>query len=154
MIWICRYDIWQAVFSPQGSDGYPAPIFDKLTGEIDHEVAAHWRENYDLTHIMRRDWVEKGLGEKLRGKLHIYCGDMDTYYLNNAVYLMEEFLREAEAQTPGGLEYEVQYGDRDVHCWDLASESGQANHIAYIDRILARMETSAPPGADLTSWKY
>ena len=39
-------------------------------------MAEYWRENYDLTHIMERDWNE--LGPKLQGKLHIYCGDMDT----------------------------------------------------------------------------
>jgi hypothetical protein len=44
-------------------------------------------------HIMRRDWDAAGLGDKLKGKIHIYCGDMDTYYLNNAVYLAEEFLQ-------------------------------------------------------------
>jgi hypothetical protein len=61
-----QWDIWQAVFSPVGADGYPKPIWNKRTGEIDREVAKYWRENYDLVDIMRRDW-EKGLGEKLRG---------------------------------------------------------------------------------------
>jgi hypothetical protein len=79
-----QYDIWQAVYSPQGSDGYPAPIFDKLTGAIDKGVAAYWREHYDLRHIMQRDWAT--LGPQLKGKLHLYVGDMDTFYLNNAVY--------------------------------------------------------------------
>jgi hypothetical protein len=87
-----QWDIWQAVYSPVGDDGYPKPIWDKRTGVIDREVAAHWRENYDLSHILRRDW-EQGLGPKLRGKIHIYVGDMDNYYLNNAVYLVEEFLK-------------------------------------------------------------
>ena len=54
-------------------------------------MAAYWRERYDLRHILERDW--KKLGPKLAGKIHIYCGDMDNYYLNNAVYLMEDFLR-------------------------------------------------------------
>ncbi|MEE8116977.1 MAG: hypothetical protein V3T28_07720, partial [Gemmatimonadales bacterium] len=65
-----QWDIWEAVYSPVGEDGYPRRIWDKLTGEIDHEVAAHWRENYDLSYILRRDW--QTLGPKLRGKLHIY----------------------------------------------------------------------------------
>ena len=39
-----------------GADGYPKPIFDKRTGVIDHEVAAYWKENYDLRYIMERDW--------------------------------------------------------------------------------------------------
>ena len=51
----------------------------------------YWRENYDLGHILRRDW--KKLGPKLEGKLHIYVGEADNYYLNNAVYLVEDFLK-------------------------------------------------------------
>ena len=73
------------------ADGYPARILDKRTGVIDKKVAEYWRENYDLMDILRRDW-NKGLGKKLEGKLNIYVGDMDNYYLNNAVYLVEEFL--------------------------------------------------------------
>ena len=56
---------------------------------------SYWREHYDLSHILKRDW-DKGLGKKLEGKLHIYVGDMDNYYLNNAVYLVEEFLKSHE----------------------------------------------------------
>ena len=59
-------------------------------GEIDHSVAEYWRENYDLSYILKRDW--ENLGPRLKGKIHIYCGDMDNYYLNNTVYYMEEFL--------------------------------------------------------------
>ena len=81
------------MYSPAGADGYPKPIWDKLTGQIDEEVAAYWREHYDLSHILQRDW--KTLGPKLRGKLRIYVGDMDNYYLNNAVYLVEDFLKTA-----------------------------------------------------------
>ena len=65
-----QWDIWQAVYSPMGSDGYPKPIWDKLTGEIDHEVAAYWKENYDLRYILERDW--SFLGPKLKGKINIY----------------------------------------------------------------------------------
>ena len=48
-----QWDIWEAVFSPVGADGYPKRIFDKRTGVIDTTVAAYWRDNYDLVHIMR-----------------------------------------------------------------------------------------------------
>ena len=78
-----QWDIWEATYSPQNEDGYPTRIWDKYTGDINHEVAAYWRENYDLRHILERDWDK--LGDKLKGKIHIYCGDMDNYYLNNAV---------------------------------------------------------------------
>jgi hypothetical protein len=108
-----QWDAWQAVYSPVDKDGYPKPIWDKLTGVIDPEVAAHWRENYDLSHILQRDW--KTLGPKLVGKINVYVGDMDNYYLNNAVYLLEEFLESTKDPHYGG---EVKYGDRAEHCWN------------------------------------
>ena len=108
-----QWDIWEAVYSPVGPDGYPARIWDKVTGEIDHDVAEYWREQYDLVHILRRDWST--LGPKLAGKLHIYVGDMDNYYLNNAVYLAEEFL---ESTTDPYYAGEIDYGDRAEHCWN------------------------------------
>ena len=86
-----QFDIWQAVFGPAGDDGYPKPIFDKATGEIDHSVAAYWKEHYDLSAILQRDWST--LGPKLQGKLHVYVGSADTYFLNNAVYYLEDFLK-------------------------------------------------------------
>ncbi len=149
-----QFDIWQAVYSPVGEDGYPKPIWDKLSGEIDPEVAEHWRESYDLRHILERDW--KTLGPKLEGKIHIYCGDMDNYYLNNAVHLMEEFLESTKDPYYGG---EVDYGDRAEHCWNGDHENG--NHISrlrynwmFLPKILKRIEESAPEGADLESWRY
>ena len=89
-----QWAIWEAVYGPVGADGYPKPIWDPMTGAIDHTVAAYWREHYDLRHILQRDWAT--LGPKLRGKLHIYVGDMDSWYLNNAVYLMEDFLKSGD----------------------------------------------------------
>jgi hypothetical protein len=77
-----QWDIWQAFYSPVGADGYPKPTWDKLNGEIDRSVAEYRRENYDLGHMLKRDWAK--LGPKLEGKIRIYCGDMDNYYLNNA----------------------------------------------------------------------
>jgi hypothetical protein len=149
-----QYDIWQAVYGPVGSNGYPKPIWDKTTGDIDRQVAEYWRENYDLRHILERDWDT--LGPKLEGKIHIYCGDMDNYYLNNAVYLMEDFLESTTEPYYGG---EVDYGDRAEHCWNGDHEN--PNHISrlrynslYVEKILERILASAPEGADLTSWRY
>lgn len=148
------WDAWEAVYSPQGEDGYPKRLYDKKTGVIDHEVAEYWRANYDLRHIMESDW--KTLGPKLEGKLYIYIGDMDTYYLNNAVYLVEEFL---ESTTDPYYNGEIHYGDREVHCWKGGHDSGEAAknrkyQIYYMDEIMKRIEESAPEGADLTSWRY
>jgi hypothetical protein len=149
-----QWDIWEATYSPQGEDGYPQRIWDKYSGEIDHEVAAYWKENYDLRHILERDWAK--LGPNLRGKIHIYCGDMDNYYLNNAVYRMEEFL---ESTSEPYYDGEVTYGDRAEHCWN--GDPDQPNHISrlrynsmYVPKIMKRIAESAPVGADLSSWRY
>jgi len=149
-----QWDIWEATYSPMGPDGYPVRIWDKETGVIDRAVAAYWREHYDLVHILRRDW--ETLGPKLAGKLHVYVGDMDNYYLNNAVYLAEEFLESTTAPYYDGV---VAYGDRAEHCWNGDPEL--PNHLSrlryntlYLPRILERIEETAPEGADLTSWRH
>lgn len=149
-----QWDIWEATYSPQGEDGYPERLWDKMTGDINPEVAQYWQENYDLRHILERDWGK--LGESLKGKIHIYCGDMDNYYLNNAVYLMEDFLESTTDPYYGG---EVDYGDRAEHCWNGDQEN--PNHISrlrynsmYVPKIMERIAVSAPKDADLTSWRY
>ena len=149
-----QFDIWEATYSPQGEDGYPKRLWDKRTGNINHEVAEFWKENYDLRYIMERDWDK--LGDKLKGKIHIYCGDMDNYYLNNAVYLMEDFL---ESTTDPYYDGEVDYGDRAEHCWNGDQEN--PNYISrlrynsmYVPKIMKRILESAPKDADLTSWRY
>ena len=138
-----QWAAWEAVYSPVGADGYPAPIWDPVTGAIDHAVAAYWREHYDLRHILQRDWAT--LGPKVRGKIHIDIGDMDTWYLNNAVYLMEDFLEKA---TNPAADAVVEYGDRAVHCW---SGHDQAYWFRSLEK---RILETAPKGADLTSWRY
>ena len=149
-----QWDIWEAVYSPVGADGYPKRIWDKRSGVIDREVAGFWRENYDLAHILKRDW--KTLGPKLRGKIHIYCGDMDNYYLNNAVYRMEEILEET---TDPYYDGEIDYGDRAEHCWN--GDHTQPNaisrlryHRMFIPKWTEEVKKRAPQGADLLSWRY
>lgn len=149
-----QYDIWEAVYSPMADDGYPQRAWDKKTGEINASVVEHWRENYDLRYIMQRDW--ETLGPKLEGKLHIYVGDMDNYYLNNAVYLTEAFLESTTNPYYAGV---VDYGDRAEHCWNGDHDNSNAisrlrYNTMYVPRVLQRIEQSAPDGADLTSWRY
>jgi hypothetical protein len=148
-----QWDVWQSVFSPVGSDGYPRPIWDKRTGTIDPEVAAYWRDHYDLTHILERDW--KTLGPKLRGKLRLYVGDMDNYYLNDAVYLAEAFLRRADPPADAVIDY----GDRDEHCWNGDQRRANAySRLRYPQMVLPwaveRILATAPSGADVRSWRY
>lgn len=152
-----QFDIWQAVYGPVGADGYPQPIFDKQTGEIDHSTAAYWHDHYDLDAILQRDW--NTLGPKLQGKLHIYVGSDDTYFLNDAVYLMEDFLK--TTGTPGhGVPYqgEVKYGPRAEHCWNgdpnLPNAYSRLHYnTMYLPQIMERIEKTAPQDADM-SWRY
>jgi hypothetical protein len=137
-----QVDIFEAVFGPVGPDGYVKPLFDKRTGVIDPEVAQYWKENYDLRHILQRDWAT--LGPKLVGKLHIYTGDMDTFYLDSAVRLLEKFLEKTKDPYYDGV---IEYGDRKPHCWgpplpDLVKM--MAEHIAK----------NAPVGEKTSSWTY
>ena len=147
-----QWDIWQAVYSPQGEDGYPKPIWDKASGVINPEVAAYWKENFDLRYIMERDWAEHG--KDWEGKIHIYCGDMDNYYLNNAVVLTEQFLENTRDPYYGG---EVDYGDMAEHCWNGDQEN--PNYISrlryntmYLPRIKERLRTTAPSNHGLVNW--
>jgi hypothetical protein len=149
-----QFDIWEAVYAPVGPDGYPKRLWDKRTGVIDPAVAAFAKENYDLRHILQRDW-SKGLGKKLQGKVNIYVGDMDNYYLNNAVYLTEDFLKTTDPPYGG----EVDYGDRAEHCWNGDhTRSNAYSRLRYIQmhapKMMERIEQTAPAGADTKSWRY
>jgi hypothetical protein len=148
-----QFDIWQATFSPAGEDGYPKPIFNKLTGEIDHDVANYWREHYDLSAIMQRDW--KTLGPKLAGKLHFFVGEADTWYLDRAVHLLHDYL---ETTTDPYYHGTFDFGVRQPHCYSGASDSSGPAGATEPQRILPamveHMERSAPKGSDLSSWKY
>lgn len=148
-----QWDVWESVYSPVGADGYPKPIWDKRTGKIDKSVATFWRDNYDLSYILRRDWQK--LQPKLKGKLRLYVGDMDNYYLNNAVYLVEDFLKSANPPA----EAVVDYGDRDEHCWNGDhTRSNAYSRLRYPQMVfpwaVERMLQTAPAGADTRSWRY
>lgn len=149
-----QWDIWEAVFSPVGADGYPKRIWNKETGDIDKGVAEFWKQNYDLSYIMRRDW--RTLGPKLRGKLEINVGLSDNYFLNNSVYYVEDFLRSVTNPPADAV---VRYGQRDEHCWSGdASAPNAMTRLTYDSRFIRKMAVhwlrTAPAGADTVSWRY
>ena len=149
-----QWDIWEAVYSPAGKNGYPQPIWDKRTGMIDKKVAEYWRENYDLSYIIKRDWSR--LGPKLRGKIHIYAGEMDNFYLNNAVRFTEGMLSQLRNPT---AESEVDYECLAEHCWNGDhSNPIWLSRLMYVQihapKMMERIRKSAPAAADTTSWKY
>jgi hypothetical protein len=150
-----QWDIWQAVFSPMGEDGYPKPIWDKRTGAIDKSVADYWREHYDLSYIMKRDWDR--LGPKLAGKLSFAVGDMDTWYLNNAVHLTEAVLNDPKLFPPANATFK--YGPLQPHCYtgmplDAPAIERSNHEQMMIWEMVEHIKATAPAGADLASWKY
>jgi enterochelin esterase-like enzyme len=82
------------VWSPRGKDGRPMQLFNRATARLDPEVEIAWQK-YDIRLILEKNWTS--LGPKLRGKIHIICGDADTFHLNEAVVLLKDFLRSKDS---------------------------------------------------------
>jgi len=124
-----QFDAWDAAYGPMGDDGYPKRLWDRRTGIIDKAVAAYWRDKgYDLTWYMKTNWPL--IGPRLSGKLHVYVGDMDNFYLNLAVYLMEE--ESARLANPAA-NFTFEYGrPMKAHGWQPFTN---AELVRMIDRF-------------------
>jgi hypothetical protein len=136
-----QWAVWEALFSPVGEDGYPKPLWNWLTGEIDREVAERWKK-FDLGLYLRDNW--SWLGPKLVGKLHLYAGDMDGAYLNLGVVLVEQFLESTKDPYYGGV---VKYGDRKGHCW-------MPGGAELFELFKEHISKHAPKGAVSSKWRY
>lgn len=77
---------FDAVFSPRGDDGRPMPMYDRASGAIHPDIVDAWKR-YDIGLILRERWP--ALAPKLKGKLHVWCGDEDTFGLQGAVRLLK-----------------------------------------------------------------
>jgi hypothetical protein len=140
-----QQEIWEAVYGPVGADGYPVPLWDKRTGAIDHQVASYMRDHgYDLTEYIRANWP--ALGPAIGGKLHVYVGDMDHFYLNLAVYKLEEFLRSAQdPRSDATFSYGRPlkgHGQRPTSTGDMLRQMADA------------ITTHAPTGQATDAWRY
>jgi enterochelin esterase-like enzyme len=145
-----QMDIFMATFGPVGADGYPKLLYDKWTGAIDPAVAQYWKEHYDLRAIVERDW--KTLGPKLQGKLHLYVGEMDSYFLEEAAFLLRDFLEKTE-EPHSDATFDI--GERAPHCYSgKADYAGQRPEQRILPQMMERMLKTAPPGADVKSWRY
>lgn len=82
---------FEAAFSPLDEDGLPKRMWDRETGQVDPDVVQEWSK-YDISRVLSRDWLT--LEPKLRGKLHVYAGGLDTFYLEGAVRRLAETLKE------------------------------------------------------------
>jgi len=137
-------DAWQAVYGPVGKDGYTKPLFDKVTGKIDPTVAQYWKEHYDLRYYLERNWST--VGPKLVGKLYFFTGDMDSYYQNNAIHLMEDFLAQTKNPHYKGFFW---YAPRKPHCW-----SGPWDAAGRLKFIATHIATHFPSDVETSWWKY
>ena len=118
-----QWGAWNATYGPRGADGRPVPLWDPRTGAINHAAAEHWKA-YDLRRVLEENWPV--LGPKLRGKLHIWVGEADDFFLNNAVHQLDEFLSRA---TPA-YEGSITYGPGQGHCWMGISEREMMKQMA------------------------
>ena len=117
-----QWGAWNAVYGPRGADGRPVPLWDPVSGDIDTEVAAHW-ERYDLRLVLERAWDT--LAPKLRGRLNIWVGEMDDYFLDGAVRRLDAFLQDRPS-----IEARLVYGPGRGHCWTGISPGEMLREMA------------------------
>lgn len=102
---------WHAVYGPRGEDGLPEPAWNEETGAIDQAVVEQWGR-YDLRRHLEANWDD--IGENLKGKLHVWMGDMDNFYLNLGMYRFADALDSLSGPEP---EADFHWGRRKGHCW-------------------------------------
>lgn len=103
-----QWGAWNATYGARGTDGAPARLWDPVSGAIDAAQREAWKR-HDLRMILQDNW--KTLGPVLQGKLHVYVGDADDYFLNNAVVRLDSFLKRADPAFGG----EIRFGWRQGH---------------------------------------
>ena len=140
-----QLEIWEAAYGPVGEDGYPKPLWDKLTGKIDHSVADYMRDHgYDLTAYLKQNWP--AIGPQLVGKIHLEVGDMDNFYLNLAVYDLQEFLK--TTQNPH-YEGSFEFGRPEKgHGWQSTTQEN------LIRTMATHITKNAPAGENTAAWNY
>ena len=111
-----QFSAHTALYSPKGDNGLPKPLFDPITGEMDPEVAEHWK-NYDFKLYAQENWDE--LGPKLQGKIYIWMGDMDNFYLNTGTREFDSFLKTTQNPTSDAI---IVYSAMEGHCTQYANK--------------------------------
>ena len=124
-----QFSAHSALYSRKGEDGLPAPLFDPVTGDIDHSVAEGWKK-YDMKIYAKENWSE--LGPKLQGKVFIWMGDMDHFYLNIATRAFSEFLETTENPKSDA---EIVFSPTEGHC----TQYSHKNILLMIDEKIKQM---------------
>ena len=118
---------WNATFGPRGKDGLPVPLWDEA-GKIDPKVVEHYRK-YDLRAHLEKNWPT--LAPKLRGKIRIWVGEADDYFLNNAVHHLDDWAKKAKPAFDG----KITFAPRKGHDWrGLTPKQMLAQMVEAIER--------------------
>jgi len=139
-----QQDVWQSTWGPIGADGYFKPAVDSRTGKIDHSVTDYWREHYDLLYYLQRNWST--VGPKLVDKIHIYVGNMDSFFLDRAVRELEAWMKTTKNPHYEGY---FMYGDQKPHCW-----SGPGTTADRLQEMAEHGLRKMPPGTTTPWWSY
>ena len=146
-----QWSVWESTYSPLGADGFPQPIWDQLTGEINKDVAEYWKENFDLNYILQENWEE--IGPKIAGDVHVTVGDMDNYYLNEAVYLLKAAMEKMENPVS---DMTFDFGANQGHGWKGWSPANPEKALAlqeWLAQLSEYMIENAPEEVE-KNWIY
>ncbi len=124
------------VFSPRAPDGRPLEMFNRTTGAVDPKVVQYWGEHYDIARRIETHW--NSLAPDLRGKIHLFVGTDDTFYLDGAAHRLQALLDRLHAQAqfdfiPGRTHFDL-YREAD-------------DEYALFDRIAAEIYAVARPNS-------
>ncbi|KAK8110685.1 uncharacterized protein PG998_007142 [Apiospora kogelbergensis] len=139
-----QWDAWNAVFGAQGLNGSPLEPWDKVTGEVYPESVAYWKEmGMDMAEYIAANWKTptRNLGEALRGRLFVYVGTHDDYYLNEGVAAFARRVNGPDLGGPGwanitvtpGAKHGGNYQRREI--WD------------YLELVTGWVRDHGPAGA-------
>ena len=139
------WDMWQAVYGPVGNDGYPAALWNKETGVIDHAVADAWKP-MDLSLYVTEHWPT--IGKKLSGKLHFWVGTGDNYFLNLGV---QYFQQATDKLTDPKTNFTFDYVQGAGHCGaELFPRGGTIGRLIEMTKT---MKDAAPKTKDRWWWR-
>ena len=121
--------VLSTIFGPKGTDGKPIPLFDSQTGIIDPQAVASW-SRYDLANYVKDNWAT--IGSKLQGKIYIWAGTQDPYFLNNGVRGFAENI--SELGNPKS-EARIEFSPNGGHCDDYSNRRVLEQIVKKLDEV-------------------
>lgn len=126
-----QFGAYAAAFSPKGQNGLPMPLIDPITGKIDSLVAESWKK-YDLKLYTEKNW--NTIGPKIKGKIYIWMGDMDSYHLNFATHSLDNYLNSTKNPQSDAI---IEFTPMNGHCTQYSNRK-------VLEQIEAKLATTSP----------